>query len=413
MKQTEFRQRKAEIRSLYDCGNADEGSARVTQLVGELHSSKNYNFIVELFRAAFIKPTNPLWTFEVAYALNDQGTPREAEQVYEYVLKSNPNDSSTLNNLSNIKKNDGKLDDAFDLIKRAFKISPEDEVVSKNHDALLSLIQERDEKANLYKQSLTRLAKENEFVISKLSAFFLAAKKDKAFRENQLAIPKWKFKVMMATDEQKSESLLKQWLDKGYLVKTGLRGEYQEHVYELNPLLLAEIPKLKPRKLNPKWILGLERLSPETLDELGYFRAVERIGKTKRSVRDILLRDVDELFLNYVIGNHKSVVILSGSIVEMLLIYFCEKKGLETIRYQSHNKEISKSLYAADLGDLLSLFEEENYLGDIVVHMGNISRIYRNFVHPGKELREQIVLDQAKSNLCFVSTLEILTKVCT
>jgi hypothetical protein len=112
-------------------------------------------------------------------------------------------------------------------------------------------------------------------------------------------------------------------------------------------------------------------------------------------------------------GNDKAVVILSGSIVEMLLIYFCEKKKVKNISYQRHSKMISKKLYECDLGDLLSYFEENKYLGDVVIHMGNISRIYRNFVHPGKELREQMVLDQAKANLCFVSTLEILNRVCT
>jgi hypothetical protein len=43
--------------------------------------------------------------------------------------------------------------------------------------------------------------------------------------------------------------------------------------------------------------------------------------------------------------------------------------------------------------------------------MGNISRIYRNFVHPGKELREAESLNQAKADLCFVSTIEILLSV--
>ena len=74
---------------------------------------------------------------------------------------------------------------------------------------------------------------------------------------------------------------------------------------------------------------------------------------------------------------------------------------------------ISKKLYSSNLGDLLTYFEQNKLLGDIVIHMGNISRIYRNFIHPGKELQEQPVLDQAKANLCFVSTLEILNRVCT
>jgi hypothetical protein len=111
--------------------------------------------------------------------------------------------------------------------------------------------------------------------------------------------------------------------------------------------------------------------------------------------------------------NNKTVVILSGSIVETLLIYNCEKKKIKDISYQRHNKTISKKLYESDLGDLLSYYENTRFLGDGVVHMGNISRIYRNFVHPGKELRDQETLDDTKANICFVSTLEILKRICT
>jgi hypothetical protein len=111
--------------------------------------------------------------------------------------------------------------------------------------------------------------------------------------------------------------------------------------------------------------------------------------------------------------NNKAVVILSGSIVETLLIYYCEKKQIKDISYQRHSKAISKKLYESDLGDILSYFEQNRFLGDAVVHMGNISRIYRNFVHPGKELREQETLDDTKANICFISTLEILKRICT
>jgi hypothetical protein len=110
-------------------------------------------------------------------------------------------------------------------------------------------------------------------------------------------------------------------------------------------------------------------------------------------------------------GNDKSTVILSGSIVESALIYYCEKKKITNISYQRQNKTINKKLYDCDLGDILSYFEQNRLLGNAIVYMGNISRIYRNFVHPGKELREADSLNQEKINLCFASTLEILRSV--
>lgn len=413
MTKKEYARRKAEIVETYRQGKADEAVDAAIALVGELHQDKDYALVVDLFHSPDVDPKGYLWTFEVAYALNEMKLYPEAEEIYEQIVDLEPENSAALNNLSNIKKTKEQTDEAFSLIKRAYEINPKDEIILRNYEALLSIVRERDEREKFYKQALDILPKENEFVIQKLSSFFLSARNDPDYRNNCLPIPRWKVKVMMGTDDQKAQSLLQQWLDKGYLRKTGTRGDYNELRYELNPFIFAELPKLKPKKLNPLWIQGLEQLNADALDALGYFRTQDRVARVKKSIRGVLQRDVDELFLNYVVKNYKSVVILSGSIVEMLLMYYCEKKHVADITYQRHSNNITKPLYETDLGDLLAFFEEHKLLGDVVVHMGNISRIYRNFVHPGRELREQVVLDQPKADLCFVSTLEILNKVCT
>lgn len=413
MNKSEFQKRKKSIQTLFEAGDVDSAENEALELVDDLHNEKKYSSIVELYHSKFVQPKVLLWVFEVAYALVEQRERSEAEKIYEHIIGEEPRNSAVLNNLSNIKKEKGEIEEAFDLIQRAHDIEPEDEIISRNYEALLSIVREKEELNQLYEHALSYLPKENEFVIQKLQAFFANAKKDRDFKDNRMPIPRWKFKVMMETDEQKSLSLLDQWLNKGYVRKTGDRGDYNEHIYELNPLILKNISKFKPKKINTLWLKGIEQLNTDTLEELGYFSSCARVDRVKKSIRTILKRDIDEMFLNYVMGNDKTVVILSGSIVEILLIYFCEKKKIQNISYQRNNKTISKKLYECDLGDLLSYFEQNRLLGDIVIHMGNISRIYRNFVHPGKELREQVVLDQTKANLCFVSTIEILNRICT
>jgi tetratricopeptide (TPR) repeat protein len=408
MNRSEFQKRKKAIRALFKEGDIDAAEAEALDLVDALHTEKKYSLTVELYHSTFVQPKELLWVFEVAYALVDQRDQSEAEKIYEHIINEEPKNSASLNNLSNIKKEKGEIDEAFSLIQRAHDIEPDDEIISSNYEALLSLVREKEELNQLYKHTLSYLPKENEFVIQKLQAFFSNAKKNIDFKDNRMLIPRWKLKVMMGTDEQKSLSLLDQWLNKGYVRKTGDRGSYNEHIYELNPLILKNISKLKPKKINPPWLKGIEQLNADSLEELGYFSSRARVERVKKSIRTLLMRDIDEMFLSYVI-----VVILSGSIVEILLIYFCEKKKIKNIYYQRKNKTISKKLYECDLGDILSYFEQNKLLGNIVIHMGNISRIYRNFVHPGKELREQAVLDRTKANLCFVSTLEILNRVCT
>ena len=413
MKKSEFQNRKKVIRALFKEGDIDAAEAKALELVYELHNEKKYSLIAVLYHSPFVQPKELLWVFEVAYALVEQRDESDAERIYEHIVEEEPENAAALNNLSNIKKGKGEIDEAFNLIQRAHDIEPEDEIISRNYETLVSIVREKEEINQLYEHALSYLPKENEFVIQKLQAFFSSARKDRDFKDNRMPIPRWKLRVMMGTDEQKSLSLLDQWLNKGYVRKTGDRGYYNEHIYELNPLILKNISKLKPKKINPSWLKGIEQLNADTLEELGYFSSCNRVERVKKSMRAVLKRDIDEMFLNYVMGNDKTVVILSGSIVEILLIYFCEKKKIKNISYQRNNKTISKKLYECDLGDLLSYLEENRLLEDIVIHMGNISRIYRNFVHPGKELREQVVLDQTKATLCFGSTLEILNRVCT
>lgn len=413
MTKKEFDKRKAEIKALHSEGDVEIAIDSVDDLISELHEAKNYGFVVDLYKSDFLYLRSNLNSFEVAYALNEQGFKGEAEQIYEFITSRSPKNSSAINNLSNIKKEKGNIDEAFDLIQRAYKIDPKDEIISRNYENLLSIVREKDQIAQNYQHALTYLPKENEFVIQKLSAFFVSARNDKDFRNNQLPIPRWKFKVMMSTDEQKALSLLEQWLGKGYVRKTGERGDFGEYIYEFNPFLLKELIKIKPKKINPDWLKGIESLNVDNLKSLSYYTVIHAAEKVKKSIRTILQRDLDELFLNHIMHNHKAVVILSGSIVEILLLYYLEKKKVKDISYQKHNRTISKKLYDCDLGDMLSYFEQNRVLGDIVVHMGNISRIYRNFVHPGKELREQETLDHAKANICFMSTLEILKRLCT
>jgi tetratricopeptide (TPR) repeat protein len=411
MNQKELKKYKSDIKKLYIKKDFKKAQSCSVTLIRQLFEERLYSEIVDIYWSDFVNPKNHLWIFEVAYALREQNHTKAAEGIYEYILESNPNNTSVLNNLSLIKKENGEIRIAYELIQKAFELNPDDEIIARNYDSTASIFREIEEIDAKYRYAISSLERENDFVIEKLKAFERNVRKDNDLKEGKIPVPKWKFKVLMETDEQKSLSLLEQWLDKGYLRRTGDRGHYGEYIYEINPHLKRGLMELKPTKINGKWINGLCSLSVAKLNELSYYKILGRISKIKRSFRSILLRDLDELFLNYIVGNEKAVVILSGSLVETGLIYYCEKKRYNNVTYQRHNKIINKRLYDCDLGDLLSFFEQNNLLTSVVIHMGNISRLYRNFIHPGKELREAEALNQAKADICFVSTIEILKSV--
>lgn len=409
MNKKEIKERIDLIKSLYDEEEFDDAHEESEKFVLELFKEKKYKDIVEADKKLNSIPI----IFEVAYSYDAMKDQKKAKEIYEIILSipGEENNTAVLNNLSNIKKSEGKIKEAFDLIQKAKKIDPDDEIIDRNYQNLLGIINEQEALKQNYNNAVNLVQKENDFVICKLKNFFTNIKKESDFKNNQLAIPNWKFKVLMGTDDQKAESLKKQWIEKGYIHKTNQRLDNFVSIYEINPYIEKALKKAQNIKINKKWIDGFENIDIQKLEKINYFEISQRIKKINKKFKFILERDFNELAFNYLVGNEKSVIIIAGSLIEALLIYHCEKKKMKTITYQRQNKAIQKDLYDCDLGDLLSYFEQNKTMSDLFIHMGNISRIHRNFIHPGKEIREVEKLNQAKSDICYISAIEIIKKL--
>ncbi len=55
----------------------------------------------------------------------------------------------------------------------------------------------------------------------------------------------------------------------------------------------------------------INNLDVEHLENISYYEVLNKIQKVKKNIRTVLMRDVNELFLNQIMGNSKAVVILS------------------------------------------------------------------------------------------------------
>jgi hypothetical protein len=147
------------------------------------------------------------------------------------------------------------------------------------------------------------------------------------------------------------------------------------------------------------------------LEEVGYFEMNEKIQKIDNCKFKLLIeRDLNELVFNYLMQNIKATIVLSGSVIELSLIYYFDTKGISQISYTtSKGKTTTKNLFDCVLYDLISQAENNALFSSDFQALGNLSRIYRNFIHPGKELKEE--LNKSKCDLCFISAMEILKKI--
>jgi len=405
MTKEELKEKIKYLKSLQKEEKWDKANEEVEKLVKKLFSEKKYREIVELDKSLKCVPIS----FEVAYAYVELGDLDKGEEIYETLLsipgeKDNP---AILNNLSNIKKLKGKIDKAFKLIKRAYSIDSEDDIIKRNYDDLVKIIQEKEEIDSLYRNAENNLKKETAWAIKKLNNFLNNIRKEKGFRDNKLEIPSWKFKVLIGTDELKAESLKKQWIQKGYIRDTGERGEYLAHIYEINPYLFTFLQRTTPVQINRAWFDGFENINVDELKKIGYFEMMHKIKKINRKYRELIKRDFDELVFNYLVGNKKATIVLSGSLIESLFTYYCERKKIKKISYTIKGKQVSKDLYNCNLSDFLSYFDSGSKAKNVIVYIGHLSRIYRNFVHPGNEIRNQEKLTSSKIAICFNAMLEI------
>lgn len=102
------------------------------------------------------------------------------------------------------------------------------------------------------------------------------------------------------------------------------------------------------------------------------------------SLRDILERDWDEAQRAYIAQCWKSVVILTGSAIEALLLDRVLREGARaTTAKSAPRKEPSKW----ELSELIKVAVEVAIVEPAAETLANAVRQYRNLVHPGVELR--------------------------
>lgn len=380
------------------------------QLIRDLHSEREFEKILELSRTANGKKFKTD-IFEIAYAYRELDYNNEAEKIYKEILKKYPDNVAVLNNLTLILEEKNGIRDAFYLIEKAYALEPEDEVVKNNYQRIEEKIAEVEASERMQKNACLNLEDENEFVRAKLNEFIYNVEKDPGYKNEEIYIANWKFKVLMKTNEGIADSLKIQWLEKGYIIDLGKRDSRYVKCYKLNPFLKKSLEEIKQYEINKNWIENFESVNKLTLMKIDYFKNKVRLNKAKSKYRDMFLRDYDEIVLNYIFKNSKSTIILAGSLVEMLLIYYCEKKKVKIISYTRNNKKVSKNIYDVQLNDLLLYFDENNIFSKQLFHLGNITRIYRNFIHPGRELKESNKLAFSQAEICYQSLNEIIKTV--
>lgn len=144
--------------------------------------------------------------------------------------------------------------------------------------------------------------------------------------------------------------------------------------------------------LQEKVLATSDAISMDSLEEIGY---TDQFRRKLLSIQDsemciILQRDIWECAIAVVAKQDKMATIMSGSIIEALLMLKLKEQGIQKYDISPISKGKKAQNYPVNemgLNELLYVADQKGILNKNSYHLGHYIRDYRNVVHPAKELR--------------------------
>ncbi len=156
-----------------------------------------------------------------------------------------------------------------------------------------------------------------------------------------------------------------------------------------------------------------KNLSLENLENIGYNIILQKKLNNidDEELKEILIRDLKECAYSVLLSQNKSAIILSGSIIETLLIYKIKSIGIEEydlIGLRNRKNKCVKTIDKMILDELLYVANKLQILSDTNYYLSHFSREYRNVIHPNKEIRGKMDISTENASLMWKILKEII-----
>lgn len=340
--------------------------------------------------------------FEIAYSYAElDGKSVQAEKLYKILLEQDPQNSSVVNNLGVIFEKRGNLDKSFEYFKKAYELGGADKIHDRNFKRV-------SESIKTYQNSISLLEKENCWLLGRLTMLCEASNASDEFTCTYKNRP-----TVLNVSPTKGDELFDKFLHDKYIFKISTDGASK---YKINPLVKHYLKQQQERlKENEQYEIIGSKLNIDELRKIGYtdeaISAIDRISD--ETLKGILLRDFHECAVSVITQQYKSAIIICGSIIEAILVYVIEEKGIKNydIGTLLRGKVKSKPVKGMDLNELLELGKQEKIIDIEEYHLSSYVRAYRNIIHPSCEVRKLYNVDDLTANLMWKSLLAIMREV--
>lgn len=329
--------------------------------------------------------------FEVAYSFGKIGDTDKAEYYYNLYLNTQGENSAVLNNLGVIYEERGDLKRALGYFEKAKNLDQQNEKASKNYERIKTQLSEKEREEKSFKDALQLFKNENSYIQNKFLIFCNHR------RENGLIIcPYRQLPQFLEMSAQKAPDIVKNWMDKKYLQKIiSPDPNVSSSVYKINPYLEQHLLEIQRELEKEKELLEIcQSLNTKSLDLIGYNETLEKQLEdiiSNGDLKEMLKRDLKENALAIIAKSYKSALVLSGSIIEAILLDRLLSVGVKKAQIQKGKKKVNKKLEELDLNELLDVAKNNNLIDDNLLHLSHGVRGFRNLIHPGVEQRKKSI----------------------
>lgn len=359
----------------------------IESIIQELFKRNKYGVIIRITESIDFKQLDYLkFGFELAYSYKELKKDKEAKKIYEEYMDKYPNSDATINNLGVIYEKEGNLEKALELYEKAENIC-HNKIYTNNIERCNNLIEEMKKEEDKFSEALVLFEKENIWVINELKLFYLNCDEN-----NNVICPYKRLPSLLKCSETKAQELLNKFLDKNYIFKNKNHNyNTNSNVYRINKAIYERIKQLeKENILVSNFTDNLNNFTIENLKNLDYIETQQKLSEIKnQKVKDIFIRDYNELVYNYLSNQSKTVVLMSGTIIELLLLYILELNSIS--KYNVGSKSKNKKIEEMDISEMLEVCTSEKLIHNAPKKFIDGMKNFRNFVHPGKEMREKLL----------------------
>lgn len=378
-------------------------------IVERFFKEKKFDEIVglsELFTKENLK--NSAAIFEIAYAYSKIDNLSSSMEYYQLHVKKNGMTSAVANNLGVIYEKQGDLTKAQELFRKAQNLNPNDDISKRNLKRATEHLENQQKGLLELKKASVEFSKENPWIQNRILSF--SKHKDSS---GYIVCPYRQLPQFLAVSSMKANDLIKTFLDKKYLMKvTNHNLDTHSSAYKINPEIEKHLTITEEHIQKEGELLSIaEQMNFSNLEQIGYDKdllsALQKISS--KELQQMLERDLKENALALITKSYKTVLIMSGSIIESVLLDKISSKNLTT--YKLENGKNTK-VVKMDLNELLYVANKEKIIEDQLFHLSHALRGFRNLIHPGVEQRKKAIqISEDNAQMAWNITRKIIIEI--